>query len=157
MKYLKFILVISLFISIQGVFAQDHTKRDSVEIRLNNKVYKDGRQLTMRGLENLFRLDEEASASFKRAKLNFQFSQAAYVVGAVLIITPAAISLTDDEAPWAMAGVGLASIGAGLLLSSAKNKWLRESVRIYHENLAQSGAFLNGGNTFGITYALRLN
>ena len=159
MRKILFQIVLIVTVSclqILDIQAQSKVERDSVEIGLRAQIYQNNRRLTMRGIENLFRFDEEATEAFKRAKLNFQFSQGAFILGAALIITPLAVSLTDNDPLWGMAGVGAAAIGAGLIMNEAKKRWLLESVRIYHENLANSGAYLEGGNTFGLTYALKL-
>jgi hypothetical protein len=141
------LLFLLLFGMVGGLRAQIIT-RDSVQVD-GNRYYSDGRKLSMQGLQNLVRFDDEAAPIMRKAMLNYQAASFLGVVGIVLPLFPLSDEIRGADPNWNMAILGGVSVAAALLLNNARHKRVAESISVYHRNLGSK-------NTFGLTHTHEL-
>lgn len=145
LRLMKSTLFLVLFYSsLTTLCAQQAVVRDSVQIE-GNRYYLEGRKLSMQGLQNLVRFDEEAAPIMRKAQLNYQAASFLGAVGIVLPLFPLSDEIRGAEPNWNIAILGGVSVVAAILLNNSRHKRVAESISVYHRNLGTK-------NTTGATH-----
>jgi hypothetical protein len=133
-KMKKTLIVLSLtIVCVINAVAQT----GDITMKKGGKFESDGRTLKPREVLTLMESNEQAHASFKKAKANYDAGQTFGFIGGFLVGWPLGTAIGGGDPQWGLAAAGGALILASIPFQSAFRKHARTAVGLYN---AQPGA-----------------
>ena len=130
MKTLSLLLL--LFLSIKSLSAQ---QIESEKAFLGYKFTMNNQRLDLKAMQKLMIADKEATRLIKKARTNNTISTILGSIGGSFVGIPIGIAASNQDAPWALAGVGAAFIGVAIPISiRSNNQALEAAERINQVN-----------------------
>ncbi|WP_037320713.1 hypothetical protein [Salegentibacter sp. Hel_I_6] len=130
MKTLSLLLL--LFLSITSLSAQ---QIESEKVFLGYKFTMNNQRLDLKAMKKLMIADTEATRLIKKARKNNTISTILGSIGGSFVGIPIGIAASNQDAPWALAGVGAAFIGVAIPISiRSNNQALEAAERINQVN-----------------------
>jgi len=130
MKTLSLLLL--LFLSITSLSAQ---QIESEKVFLGYKFTMNNQRLDLKAMQKLMIADKEATRLIKKARTNNTISTILGSIGGSFVGIPIGIAASNQDAPWALAGVGVAFIGVAIPISiRSNNQALEAAERINQVN-----------------------
>lgn len=130
----KTLLILSLaFVCAINAIAQT----GDITMKKGGKFESDGRTLKPREVLTLMESNEQAHATFRKAKSNYDAGQTFGFIGGFLVGWPLGTAIGGGDPQWGLAAAGGALILASIPFQSAFKKHAHAAVELYN---AQPGA-----------------
>lgn len=104
------------------------------------KFYNDNTLIRPKEVLNLMKADEEAYATFKKAKSNYDAAQVFGAIGGFMIGWPLGTAIGGGDPQWGLAAGGVGVLLLSIPLNNAFLKHSRDALRIYNKDLGSASA-----------------